>query len=215
MKLSVRNEEFFLHPARVLLWPTQNLMIVADIHLGKAQTFLKNGLWMPPQAHMNDLEILSQVIKSQSIQRVLFLGDFIHSPEGLTPKTISEFVKWKNSLAVKLTVVIGNHDRPALKSWPKEWDFIELVDFVKINNFILQHEPPETKLAEFVWCGHLHPKVKMRFAGDELSLPAFVVTPDIGYLPAFSSLAGGAPFAIKKNNRYFVTGENSVSEIKV
>lgn len=36
---------------KVLIWPKHNMMVIADIHLDKAETFLQSGLWLPPGAH--------------------------------------------------------------------------------------------------------------------------------------------------------------------
>ena len=213
MNINIRDEEFILHTSRVLIWPAQKMIIVADIHLGKAQTFLRNGLWLPPTAHHGDLQLLKQISLETGANHILFLGDFVHSLEGITEDVVAEFVSWQESFLPEVTVVIGNHDRPALKYWPAQWKFINLVDQIKINSFTLQHEPPENKSDHFVWCGHIHPKIKLKHAGDSLYLPAFVITPQIGYLPAFSSLAGGAPFKYKKTNRYFVESERKIIEV--
>ncbi len=213
MNITVRNENFILHSSRVLLWPSEKMILVADIHLGKAQTFLKNGLWLPPIAHGGDLQTLKEVYLRSGANHILFLGDFVHSLEGITEDVVDELVSWQKSFSPKVTVVIGNHDRPAVKHWPASWEFIDLVERVDIKDFILQHEPPENKISQFVWCGHIHPKVKLKHAGDSLYLPAFVITPETGYLPAFSSLAGGGAFKFKKSNRYFVESEGNMVEV--
>ena len=47
MNLQLKNEIFMLHPEKVLIWPKHDLVVIADIHLGKAETFLQSGLWLP------------------------------------------------------------------------------------------------------------------------------------------------------------------------
>jgi DNA ligase-associated metallophosphoesterase len=214
MIVNVRSENFILDPSRVLIWPRQKLLIVADIHLGKAQTFLKNGLWLPPEAHISDLSQLTAVTEKHDIQHVLFLGDFIHSKEGVTDDIIDDFLNWKKTFRGDVSVIIGNHDRPVVSKWPKAWDFINLIEIIRIEDFIFQHEPPlNVQKNEFVWCGHIHPKIKITRGADALNLPAFVIESQVGYLPAFSSLAAGMHFKGKKGSRYFVITSGKVSEI--
>lgn len=120
MKVEVLTETFVLHPSLSLIWPSEKLLVVADIHLGKAQTFLKNGLWLPPEAHLSDLNKLSAVASSVNINHILFLGDFIHSAEGVTKDVINEFLVWKKTFYGEVSVIIGNHDRPLVSRWPVE-----------------------------------------------------------------------------------------------
>ena len=190
---------------------------MADLHLGKAQTFLKNGFWLPPQAHVEDLNILSEIMKTMDVNHVLFLGDFIHSSEGVTSDVVDEFLEWRKTFLGEVSVVIGNHDRPFLSKWPVPWDFINLTESIKIKDFIFQHEPPKEVLEnDFVWCGHIHPKIKISKGPDQLNLPAFVIEPQVGYLPAFTSLAAGMNFKGKKGSRYFVAADSQrVIEIKL
>lgn len=214
MNCRIREENFELHPSRVLIWPRQKLLVVADIHLGKAQTFQQSGYWLPPEAHRRDLDRLLHLSCEFSLDHVLFLGDFVHSRSGVTPEVIAEFATWKNSFSGETTVIIGNHDRPLVSHWPEAWNFVTLVESLTLGEFHFQHEPPERRDKDhFVWCGHIHPKIQLRQGPERLNLPAFVITPDVGYLPAFSSLAGGASFSYSKKNRYFVPNQDQVVEV--
>ncbi len=214
MTCQIRGEDFILHPARILIWPRESLVVVADIHLGKAQTFQQSGLWLPPAAHGRDLDQLLDIAEKYDLKHALFLGDFVHSRAGVTGQVIEEFVQWQNRFQGQVTIVIGNHDRPLVSRWPEAWNFSALVESVSIRGFEFQHEPPEASREDtFTFCGHIHPKIHLRQGPEKLDLPAFVITPNVGYLPAYSSLAGGASFAYSKKNRYFVPSAEQVVEV--
>lgn len=209
---TVRGETFTLHPAKILIWRSQKLLVVADLHLGKAQTFLQSGLWLPPQAHKQDLSQLLPIIESYGIEHVMFLGDFVHTAQGVTNDVIHEFVEWKQNFKGRVTVVIGNHDQGLIKKWPEAWNFVELKEEFSHGDFVFRHEPVK-EAGRFVWCGHIHPKITLQRASERLYLPAFVTTEDLGYLPAYSSLAGGQSFRRDKSHRYFAITDSRVTEI--
>jgi DNA ligase-associated metallophosphoesterase len=213
IETEARGEKFLLHGARLLSWPSEKMLMVADMHLGKAQTFQRHGLWLPPEANAHDLALLAKTARAHALERIVFLGDFVHARAGVTPGIVEQLIEWRSAFAGKVTVIVGNHDRPVLKHWPARWDFVELVEELRIRDFTLTHEPPPKPDGRFTWCGHLHPKVSLKRGADSLYLPAFVLTPDVGYVPAFSSLAGGAEFPLQKGNRYYVTTGEEVLEI--
>lgn len=214
MEFRVRNETFVALPSRILAWPAERLLVVADFHLGKAQTFHRSGMWLPPEAHAADLATLSQAAEERDAEHILFLGDFVHARAGVTPEIIQAFTQWKTSFAGAVTVVIGNHDRSLVKHWPPQWEFIKLVEDWRRGEFHFRHEPPLNYHGkDFVWCGHIHPKVSLRWGAERLSLPAFVVGERIGYLPAYSSLAGGIAFPFRPRHRYLAVAEGSIVEV--
>ena len=73
MRIAVREEEFELLPDRCLYWPSQKLLAVADVHLGKAETFQQQGLWLPADPSGQDLSTLSKVIAGRSVRQVFCL----------------------------------------------------------------------------------------------------------------------------------------------
>ena len=52
MQLSLNNSEFTLLPEKALYKEDERLLIIADVHLGKASHFRKEGVYMPPKAHL-------------------------------------------------------------------------------------------------------------------------------------------------------------------
>ncbi|MFO0719333.1 MAG: hypothetical protein U0319_01235 [Nitrospira sp.] len=55
MRIRIRDECVALLPERAMFWPTHSLLVVADCHLGKAETFQQQGFWLPSQSGQQDL----------------------------------------------------------------------------------------------------------------------------------------------------------------
>ena len=215
MRIAVREEEFELLPDRCLYWPSQELLVVADVHLGKAESFQQQGLWLPAGSRGKDLSILSEVIAGRLVRRLIFLGDLIHSMAGVTGEVLQDFARWMSDFGGEVLVVVGNHDAGLAKRWPAAWDQATLCDHVRLGDFIFQHQPvsqpgPE---GEYYWVGHVHPMIPLRKGPDRLRLPGFVISAFQGLLPAFSSLSGGYDVSFSPIDRVFVAGEGRVYEV--
>ena len=206
--IDVRGQEMIFCAAKCLVWPQEKLLVVADLHLGKSETFQLNGLWLPPQSQFEDLNIIKVVARRHAVSRLLFLGDLVHSKAGITTHLQAVFGdwldSWKTEFGGEVMVAVGNHDRALVKSWPTLWQEVNLIDRLEMTGFVFQHEPPTAKEIKkddsFFWIGHVHPVVVLSKGPDRLRLPCFVIDHDIGYLPAFSSLAGGYNMALTSND---------------
>jgi DNA ligase-associated metallophosphoesterase len=211
IEIDVLNERFMLHEERCLYWPSHKLLVVADLHLGKSETFQQNGLWLSSQANADDLQRLLKITRNLDVKEILFLGDLIHSARGITSEIRALFADWITQFDGIITVAIGNHDLPLVRNWPPEWAAVGLVDKWSINNFVFQHETPAVAQGgTFYWVGHVHPMVRIESGPDRLRLPSFVITRNLGHLPAFSSLAGGQNISLGQGRKIYPVGENQV-----
>ncbi len=212
LEITVRGEPFELLSEGALLYPAKKILAVADFHLGKSETFGRYGLALPPQAQKNDLKKLSDLLKQHDIERLLFLGDLVHSKLGLTPELQTEFIEELAPFKGDIHLLAGNHDRGLVKQWPKAWERISVLPEWKEGAFLFRHEPQAA--AEFVWAGHVHPCVKLKSGPDYLRLRTFVIDENLGLLPAFSSLAGGFDLPKTPEKKFYALGENQVFEIR-
>jgi hypothetical protein len=215
VRIVVREEEFELLPDRCLYWPSQELLVVADVHLGKAETFQQQGLWLSAGAGAKDLSTLREVIAGRLVRRLIFLGDLVHSMAGVTGEVLQDFAQWMRDFGGDVQVVVGNHDAGLAKRWPAAWDLATLCDKVRLGDFVFQHQPvsspgPE---GEFYWVGHVHPKILLRKGPDRLRLPGFVISAFQGLLPAFSTLSGGYDVPFSSDDQVFVTGNGRVYKV--
>jgi DNA ligase-associated metallophosphoesterase len=217
VRIEVAGEEVALLPERCLFWPKEKILAVADLHLGRAEVFRRNGLWLPPAAHASDLARLAAVAAREGAAHVIFLGDLVHSAFQLGEKMVAGFAGWRNAYAGETTVLLGNHDRGLEERWPESWRNVRRDSELRVGPFLFRHEPPhessEAPEESYVLAGHLHPVVRLNGGADRLRLPCFFVTPNFTILPAFTELAGGYELRPNQRDRAFVTAQSRVVEI--
>ncbi|HNG81848.1 MAG TPA: DEAD/DEAH box helicase, partial [Burkholderiaceae bacterium] len=60
--VELAGEALWLLPERALWWPAQSMLLVADVHLGKAQSFRRLGVPVPGGSGAESLARLSGLI---------------------------------------------------------------------------------------------------------------------------------------------------------
>ncbi len=194
-------------PQRAIWWQASRTLLVADVHLGKAEALASSGVAAPDGLATRDLARLSALIARFDAQRVIVLGDLLHAPVGLTPALIEDVRGWRRRHAgVALQLVPGNHDRK-LGLVQDAWGLEVLGSVHEEGGLRLVHEPQVLRgtggttvppvAAAPVLCGHLHPMAVLRGKGDRLRLHAFLLSHDAAgsvssiVLPAFCTFASG------------------------
>ena len=81
-----RSEELVFLPQRALWRPQGRELLLADLHLGKAEAFQAHGIPIPSDADSGTLNPLLELCHRWQPRRVLVLGDRIHARVGLTPR---------------------------------------------------------------------------------------------------------------------------------
>lgn len=208
----VRDESFELLPERALFWPAHGLLVVADCHLGKAETFQQQGLWLPSQSGQQDLTRLSSLTLRLGAKHVLFLGDLVHSLNGVTEPIVAEFARWLQEFKGAVQVMLGNHDAGLARRWPPQWGRADRCAQATIGQFRFQHQPVERQAEAdiFYWVGHVHPMIQLAQGPDRVRLPGFVIKEYQGLLPAFSSVSGGYDVPWRPDERRFAIGGDRI-----
>ncbi len=185
LALSIAGEQVLLLPDRALFW--NGILAIADVHLGKGDHFRAAGLPLPPGELDDDLARLTALVAVTGAHTVRVLGDLVHGV--VKAATEARVAEWRTSLPAALELVPGNHDRhqPVL---PASWDVEVLAALVREGPFAFSHAPAAVPGA-LVWAGHVHPTATLSGRADRLRLPAFVLAPGLGLLPAFSRFTGG------------------------
>lgn len=212
-EIQVAEQTFRLLGAGALLWPAQKMLVVADLHLGKAETFGQNGLPLPAEAQLEDLRRLTQLMEIHQPRELVFLGDLVHSRGGVTSSLEEHFARWISQFSGQIWLVAGNHDRATIRHWPHTWSTVQIIPELARSGFCFRHEPPHESDSSrnlFTWAGHLHPCVRLHSRADSLRLKAFVVGQTSGILPAFSSLAGGYDVTPGPGRRLYPIAEGQV-----
>jgi DNA ligase-associated metallophosphoesterase len=177
------------------LWdPNQQLLLLADVHLGKAETFQANGIPLPSDGDAANLNRLLDLAHRLRPREVLVLGDLIHSRLGLTLSLRQKLAALPDLLGCHLTLVGGNHDRG---SW---LEGLPATPSQQRGVLWLSHEPelpPPGDPPLLNICGHLHPVALLGGGADRLRLPCFALDRPAQrlLLPAFGNLTGGHPCA--------------------
>lgn len=208
-QISIQAEEFWLLPEKALYWPEQKTMVVADVHVGKAAHFRKNGVAMPVDAVQNELAVLTQLISQYAPKKLVFLGDLFHATPNVEWLALQQWLAELTGTEVLL--VRGNHDIHVGDDMLAQ---LTIVHQLQQGNFIFTHEPlNEVSNGFYNLCGHIHPGVKLIGKGkQQLRLPCFHFTKNQGILPAFGSLTGAMPMATK-NARVFAVASQKVLEV--
>jgi DNA ligase-associated metallophosphoesterase len=170
---------------RALYWPARERLLIADLHLGKADTFRHAGIALPRGGTAHDLDRLTAALAATGARELWVLGDLLHG--AITGGHWREaWDVWRaRHAAVEIAVLAGNHDR-ALRG--ADLDVRALGARIDDGPFAMRHAP-EAHPTLHVLCGHLHPVVAL--PGMRRRWPAFWLRPGITVLPAFSEFTGG------------------------
>lgn len=207
--VEVAGQRLHLLPQRAAWWPRQSLLMVADLHLGKAVAFRRSGVPVPHGTTAESLQRLSTLIDACRPERIAFLGDFLHAPRSQGSDALLQAQEWRARHAqVEMVLVRGNHDRHA--GDPPSALRMEVLDEPwRVDGLALCHHPRPLPDA-YVIAGHLHPALHVGRGLDRARLPCFWFGAGVGVLPAFGAFTGMAAIAPADDDRLFVVGGDRV-----
>jgi len=186
LSIDAAGETLWLLPDGAVWWPATRTLFAADLHLGKGAAFRAQGQAVPAGSSARTLARLEALVTAHGATRLVVLGDFWHSAEGLTPgllETVSSFAQ-----RVPTVLVLGNHDR---RIHPPELPLDVVSATLSLGSLTAAHEPPPPDAPGFTLAGHWHPAVVIASrAGDRLRRPCFVHYRHALVLPAFGGLTG-------------------------
>ena len=190
MRIEAGGEALLLLPQRAVYLPLHRSLLVADAHIGKAQSFRRLGVPVPAGTTAGTLARLDQALQATAAERVIFLGDLLHSARGRGAETLAAVQRWRAAHAqLDCLLLRGNHDRHAGDP-PAAWRVQAVEEPWPLGPFALAHEPVAVAGA-YVLAGHVHPAVVLGGrAHDRLRLPCFHFGAAVGVLPAFGAFTG-------------------------
>jgi DNA ligase-associated metallophosphoesterase len=183
-----RDHRLTLLADRAIWDPVHGALLVADLHLGKAETFQSHGIPLPSDGDAATLNALLDLAHRLRPRQVVVLGDLIHSRLGLTQELRSKLAALPGLLGCPLRLIGGNHERGSwIAALPQE-------PSQALGPWWLSHEP-EPRQGRLNLCGHLHPVALVGRGHDRLRLACFSYSPQQERLalPAFGALTGGHP----------------------
>ncbi|WP_404825344.1 ligase-associated DNA damage response endonuclease PdeM [Paracoccus jeotgali] len=158
-----------------LYWPDQDMLIAADLHLGKSERMARRGgTLLPPFETRETLARLGAELTATRPARLVLLGDIFD--DDLAAHALTETDRATlDAIAARVETLFlaGNHD---VASGPVDWACAGLV----LRHIAVSGQGPDIS-------GHYHPKLSL--AGR--SRPVFLVGRDHLILPAFGHYTGG------------------------
>jgi len=212
VKTQVAGACLWLHPYRAAYWPDQEILLLADLHLGKVAHFRREGLAVPVDADNENWDRLIGLLLEYQPSRVLFLGDLFHSTYNREWDAFSEFLDRFTGISFEL--VIGNHDILP-KSLYERANIKVHADELIIPPFCFTHHPQKASTEGcYNLAGHTHPCVFLSGSrGHRTRLPCFYFGRNGGILPAFGAFTGMAKVKPQKGEQVYVIAEDAVVEV--
>ncbi len=232
LPLQWAGERVWLCPERALWWPAAQTLFVADVHLGKAAAYRVQGQPVPAGTTDENLARLDTLLMHYPVKRLVFLGDLMHAPQGVTPSLLMRVAQWRDRhAATEMLLVRGNHDLRAGDP-PAELGVTVVDEPWPLGPFMACHHPQRLP-GRFVLAGHLHPAVTLSGpARDRVRLPCFCVDqadllPDqvgelgaqaqagLAILPAFGAFTGTWGVRAAPGRQVYAVGAGAVWAVPI
>lgn len=203
--------ELYLLPEKAVWIKKIEVLLLADLHFGKASHFRKSGIPISEKVHDQDYDILAKLISRYTPKQVYFLGDLFHSNYNEEWETLLHFLG--QFPTTNFHLVLGNHDilpetkyqDPRLQVHP---------DSIVLESLFLSHEPVPPPAGCLTVCGHIHPGILLKGkAKQRVRIPCFHYSADILILPSFGNFTGLAQIKRRKNDLIWGIAEDHVIPI--
>ncbi|WP_313168017.1 ligase-associated DNA damage response endonuclease PdeM [Massilia oculi] len=210
--VQVAGESLLLLPEKAIYWPREGMLIVADIHFGKAAAFRALGVPVPRGTTSENLAGLDALVAAHGARQVVFLGDFLHARAAHASSTQLAMLAWRGRHPdLALMLVRGNHDLHA--GDPAAALGMTLVDEPHaIGPFAFCHHPG-VDAPGYGLAGHVHPVYVLATRFDALRLPCFVVGEQGLILPSFGAFTGGHAVKPGPGDHIYVTSGDAVHAV--
>ncbi len=212
-EVSIGGESVLLLPQKAVYWPREEMLIIADIHFGKAASFRAQGVPVPRGTTTQNLDALDALMALHDTAQIMFLGDFLHARAAHAPATLAAMLGWRHAhRELRLVLVRGNHDRHA--GDPAAALGIEMADEpYQVGPFAFCHHPDITADG-YVLAGHVHPVYLLSSRLDSLRLPCFLAGESRMILPSFGAFTGGFVVSPKPSERVWVSSGEAVHSVR-
>jgi DNA ligase-associated metallophosphoesterase len=180
MQIELAGTEIILLPQKAMLLPEHSILIIADLHLGKAQHFRKSGIFMPAGSAAKDYLTLNALIEQYRPQQVWFLGDLFHSIHNSEWLQFEAFIhQWPD---INFTLIKGNHDI-IKEEYYDELGIAVVSHVLPLDQLLFSHEPMhDVEDGKINIAGHIHPGCVIHGKGRQsYRLPCFISVGKIFY----------------------------------
>lgn len=203
---NIRDESFVFDCRRAIYWPSQKILLTADLHWGKTQYLRDHGIAISDKVFDQDLLRLSHILEDYETRTLIVLGDLVHHEKALSKGIVEKIAEFREAQPCELLLIKGNHDR--FTHFPDSWGIVEEKEFYFKNFYFCHDHDPD--VTDFQFSGHIHPMMKLRAGPDLIRLPSFILDKGFCLLPAFSYLTGGQDMKLKPGQEAIVLMEEGI-----
>lgn len=212
MQVSLEGHLFSFLPERALFKHDESLLVIADVHLGKASHFRKHGISIPAASQAEDYTKLRRLLDKTKPEKVYFLGDLFHSSLNSDWHAFAALVESYPNLC--FTLIKGNHDIIDYKFFDKLCIDVSDKELTE-GPFVYSHEPLQSVDSNRLnIAGHIHPGILLRGMGKQsLRLPCFHLSGNTLLLPAFGTLTGLYMMDMDQHNKVYAVLPGEVKKL--
>ncbi len=174
------------HASGALYVPSERTLLMSDLHLEKASSYARRGVFLPPYDTRATLAAVALAIAAFNPRRVISMGDSFHDRFGADRLGEDDKAALRAMQAGREWLwLTGNHDPDAARGLDGDTAHDHALAGVA-----LRHEPVHgCRTAEIA--GHLHPAAKVRLRGRAVRRRCFVSNGTRLVMPAMGAYAGG------------------------
>ncbi len=200
-----------LMPERAVFLRCARALVVADLHIGKSESYRRFGVPSTEGIDEETLERLGRAAMRAGAKVIIVVGDLTHHADGIGEAEMERFARFRERIGLPIRLVEGNHDR-GTRSLPPEWMVDRVGARFALGGMRFEHEPPESAAANWTISGHLHPMLSVARGARSVEAPAFVVdrARKCVILPAFSKFTRGVRFEPRASCELFAIAEGAV-----
>ena len=185
-EIEVAGARLIADPLGALIYESETMLLVSDLHLEKGSSYARRGVLLPPWDTAATLLRLADLIARWRPRMVIALGDSFHDRNGAARLTPSDRETLRALQARRTWVwIAGNHDPEA----PAGFDG-ETAQSVAVGPLVLRHTP-QAGASPGEIAGHLHPVARVVTRGGSVRRRCFVSDGERCVMPAFGAYAGG------------------------
>jgi uncharacterized protein len=184
----------WLDHRRAVFLEREQILAVADLHLGYAWAHRYNGQLLPVHAPDDLLPRLTELCRFYKPKHLAVLGDIVHEAAPVA-EISDELVKMFSALGnlCGLKLILGNHDKE-LRKLARGISALEFLKRFEAESFLLVHGNEPIKIPEHkvVLMGHEHPAISLGDGIKSAKFPCFMIAHQVLLLPAFSQWSAGS-----------------------
>jgi hypothetical protein len=184
--IDICGKAFLADMSGALYWPSEDALLVADLHLEKGSHYARTGQMLPPYDTRETLGRLAAVLDRFDAATVVALGDSFHDAEAADRIAADDLDRLRVLQDGRDWLwITGNHDATIS---PRLGGHVKAA--VTVEGITLRHEPTAARVTHEI-AGHLHPAARLDRNGYRIRRPCFVGNGLRLVMPAFGAYTGG------------------------